>query len=151
MNKVAFDPRMAEETLPVEMEKATLADSNAESHGEKPTATIITVEEWDEQKTLSLSDKQALVLQIGSDWCERCPAMHDALAAMKTDFKFKWVYSDAADTELTDHFEVSKLPAVVMFKEGMDEPWVRQAASVTVVREAVKLMCPGVFVTDADF
>ena len=77
--------------------------------------------------------------------------MHEAIAEMKTDFQFKWLYSDAADTELTELFEISKLPAVVMIKDGMETPWIRQAASVETVRGAVKLMCPGVFVTDADF
>lgn len=147
MDRVASGPEMAEEALQNKMEMAKIADDCAES----PVATLITVEEWNTARDSAVEAKETLLLQLGASWCERCPAMHEAIAEMKADFQFKWVYSDAADTELTEHFEISKLPAVVMINEGMKAPWIRQAASVEVVRGAVKLMCPGVFVTDADF
>lgn len=119
--------------------------------GQTPVATLVTVDEWNTACTDATQAKETLVLQIGSNWCERCPAMHDCLAALKTDFTFKWVYSDAADTELTEHFEISKLPAVIVFKDGMQKPWKAQAVGSTEVVKAVRLLCPGVFVTDADF
>lgn len=142
---------MSDTVLQEGLEKASISDTSPVADGASPVATLITVEEWQEACTNATTDQATLVLQLGSDWCERCPAMHQCIKALKTDFNFKWVYSDAADTELTEHFEISKLPAVVVYKEEMSEPWVRQAVSVVEVQQAVKLMCPGVFALDADF
>lgn len=121
----------------------------SEDPGPEPVSTLVAVDEWQDVCSKA-KDDEILCLQIGSDWCERCPAMHTCIKALKTDFQFTWLYSDAADTELTEHFKISKLPAVVLYrKEG--GPWVKQAANPTEVQQAVRLACSRVFVTDADF
>lgn len=139
-----------EDDTPV-AEPISVPRDDGELPGANPVETLVTVEHWEETVKSADAKKRTLVLQIGAKWCERCPAVYDCISALKTDFEFEWVYSDAADTELTEHFEISKLPAIVMYKTGMAQPFVRQAVSEGLVREAVKLMCPGVFVTDADF
>ena len=115
--------------------------------------TIVTVEDWEATCTRVKATNNVVVLQIGSDWCERCPAMHECIKVLQSHFRFEWFYTDAANTELSEHFEISKLPAVVIFKPGATEDgiWKQQAVAIPVVQQAVKLICPAVFVTDVDF
>ena len=112
--------------------------------------TIITVDEWTEACAKATEDKMPILLQIGAEWCERCPAMHECIAKLKPDFKFAWVYSDAADTELTEHFEFSKLPAVVLMS-GDTEVARYQAVPPEGVEALVKKQCPAVLRLDEDF
>ena len=134
--------------------KLTIEEAPAENppgNTASPGEPITTVEEWTDACTQAENDKETLVLQIGSDWCERCPAMHSCIEQLKANYQFKWIYSDAADTELTEHFRFTKLPAVVIFRTSEDEVWKAQAVSVDTVQKAVRATCPGVLCLDADF
>ena len=111
--------------------------------------TISTLREW-EKLIEEDATESPLVLQVGASWCARCPAVHEAIEALQADSVFTFVYTDASMTELTEHFEVSKLPALIIYKNGMD-PWICQAVSVNAVNEAVKSMTRRRLVTDADF
>ena len=114
----------------------------------EPSKPIVTVDEWEEA---CKDQEETVILQIGSDWCERCPAMHKCIGALKTDYKFTWVYSDASDTELTEHFTFTKLPAVVIASPRHEGAFKAQAVSEHTVQTAVREMCTAVFHLDADF
>lgn len=110
--------------------------------------TISTLKEW--EKLIEDATESPLVLQVTASWCARCPAVHDAIKALQADFQFTSVESDASDTELTEYFEIVKLPALVIYN-GMTDPLVHQAISVNAVNEAVKLHSKRRLITDADF
>lgn len=111
--------------------------------------TISTVEEW--KKHVENATESPLVMQVTASWCQRCPGVHDAIEALKNDHEFTWLVTDASDTELTEHFQVAQLPALVIYKSGMADLWIRQAVSVDAVNEAIKSMTKRLLVTDADF
>ena len=72
------------------------------------------------------------------------------MAELATKYQFDYFYTDAADTELTEHYEVSKLPAFVLYKTPESEPIVLSPASPEQVQGVVKGNCTPVLRLDAD-
>lgn len=55
------------------------------------------------------------------------------------------------DTELTEHYNITKLPAFVFARNGADQPLIMSPALPTEVRAAVEAACRPVLQLDADF
>jgi len=99
------------------------------------------------------AERQPMLLQFGSQACARCPAFESMVAELATKYQFKWYYVDAAhpDTDLPEHFSITKLPAFVLYTHTTDEPVVQTAATPGGVRAAVAEACRPVLVLDAEF
>lgn len=107
-----------------------------------------TVEELDAARAAAT---RPLLLVVKAAWCERCPAFTNEVSTLVTEFQFEYCYTDAADTELTDHFNILKLPAYVLCLGRTDEPHVQSPASPADVRARVEAHCTPVLRLDADF
>ena len=115
--------------------------------------SVVTEEDYEAQKEAAHAKGVPLLLQVGSEKCERCPAFHDAIAALTATHRFAWVYCDAhnPDTELTEKFAITKLPAFVIDTYGSDSEHVVANASPEQLAEAVAAKCTPVLQLDADF
>ena len=116
----------------------------------KPEVTVITEEEFDASKEASSG---MVLLQVGSDACERCPAFGAAVAELKTVYNFKWLYCDAhhVDTDIPEALEITKLPAFAFYNPGPKEQIVVANASPDNVRQVVAKECTPILQLDADF
>lgn len=119
----------------------------------EPELTIVTEEEL---TTAAEARTTSLLLQVGSDACERCPAFHTAVAALKETHQFQWAYCDAhdADTDVPEAFAITRLPAFVLYAPdpaGHQTPIVVANASPEQLQTAVSKTCIPVFTVDADF
>ena len=117
---------------------------------ERPELDVLTEEDYEKAK---VDLPKPLLLQLGSAACERCPAFHDAIAALKETHQFKWVYCDAhhQDADLPEFFSVARLPAFVLYNPGTEQPLVVANASPEQLHDAVSKTCTPVFTLDADF
>ena len=82
-----------------------------------------------------------LLLIMRADWCARCPAFGNEVATLATEYQFEYCYTNADDTELTEHFQVIKLPAFVLSRNSGDDVLVMPAAAPRDVRLAVESCC----------
>lgn len=114
---------------------------------------MLTEEEFDDGVAESVSSGCPLLLQLGSERCERCPAFHAAIAELKGVYNFTWTYCDAhhQDADLPERFGITKLPAFVLHVKGTAEPLVVANASPEQLKAAVTQQCPPILTLDADF
>ena len=124
----------------------------AEDHGSGPISVCEEVY-FEEQKELATQTKTTLLLQFGSPTCERCPAFADAIADLGATYKFTWLYCNAhdPDQDLTEAFEITKLPAFVLYTPGSSQQHVVANASPEHLTAAFKERCTPVLTLDADF
>ena len=111
---------------------------------------VKTVGEMDAARELMDPDRP-LLLVLKAAWCERCPAFGEAVAELATKYQFDYYYTDAADTELVEHYAVTKLPAFVLYKGPEAKPTVSSPATPLQVRGAVEGCCSPVLRLDAEF
>lgn len=111
---------------------------------------VKTVEEW-EAVMASCGLGDTLVLQIGASWCQHCGPVGEAIELEKDRFQFKFGYSDAADSELVEHFACSKLPTLIFYSDSNKECRVVESMRVGAVRAHIEEHCQPKLVLDADF
>lgn len=92
-----------------------------------------------------------LLLVVKAAWCVRCPAFGAAVGDLATKYDFEYCYTDANDTELTEHYDITKLPAFVLYTGPEAEPIVSSPATPLQVQGAVEGCCSPCLVLDADF
>ena len=73
------------------------------------------------------------------------------MADLATQYDFEYCYTDAGDTELSTHYEITKLPAFVLVTHSTAEALVVSSAQPHEVREAVKACCSPLLQLEADF
>ena len=114
---------------------------------------MLTEEDLATKKLEATAACTPLLLQLGSDVCERCPAFHTAIAQLGNEYRFTWYYCDAhhQDTDLPEALEVTKLPAFLLYTPGSTSDYVVANASIKDLTEAVRDGCLPVFTQDADF
>jgi len=98
----------------------------------------------------AMDPNRPLLLVLKAPWCARCPAFGEAVGDLATKFQFDYYYTDASDTELTEHYDVTKLPAFVLYKGPEAEPLVHSPATPEQVVGAVADSCTPVLQLDAD-
>ena len=85
---------------------------------------------------------RVLLLQVGSESCVKCPAFGEAVASLANEYEFGWYYCDAHDddTDIPEAHGITKLPAVVIVRNGMSE--IAEQLDATKLRETVRGLCP---------
>ena len=118
-----------------------------------PVGTVLTEEEYEEAKEVANNTSTVLVVQLGSEACTRCPAFHDAVAALTKQFVFRWVYCDAydADSNLPEHFDIKQLPGLVVYDPQSKEHEVRANADAGTLHDLVAAVARPTLSLDADF
>jgi hypothetical protein len=111
---------------------------------------VKTVEEV-EAARVATARGRPLLLVVKAAWCERCPAFGAAVGDLATKFDFEYCYTDAGDTELTEHHDIARLPAFVLYTAPGVEPLVCAAATPAQVTRSVTAHCAPCLVLDADF
>lgn len=111
--------------------------------------TIRTLEEWEACKEAAAG--AAVLLQMGSPTCVRCPAFGERIDELKAERKFKHVYCNMHDVEpeLHEELQVTRLPAYALVYG--DRTLSCEGATPEQVATAVHGTCPGVLVLDEDF
>lgn len=92
-----------------------------------------------------------LLLIVKAAWCKRCPEFANEVSSLATEYQFEYCYTDASDTELADHYNITQLPAFVFARNRADEPLVKSPALPTEVRAAVEAACRPMLQLDAEF
>jgi thioredoxin-like negative regulator of GroEL len=90
------------------------------------------------------------VLQFGSEACAHCPAATTLLSQLTADYNFTWVYQDCL-SDLALEFQISKLPAIVVWSGNRDNVMVYQGLRGEHVRAVVAQHCARRLVLDAEF
>lgn len=111
--------------------------------------TIVTMEELDRVIEAQLGNRPVL-LQLTAEWCHRCPGFAEAVRALADNFEFEWLVANVANTELTELFDVRKLPAFVLCKRGQ-MPIVKGDATPRDLNDIVQSECKPMLTLDADF
>ena len=112
---------------------------------------ITTVEEWEAAKHAADRSKDTAILQIGAEWCKHCQPVDDAFQTFFKTYKFSFFYSDAADSERTDHFQCRMLPSVIIYLPASKETKMNQSMREEKVEEVLKTYCFPILVMDDDF
>lgn len=114
---------------------------------------ISTVEHWDTWKQTVDKDgsKKTILLQLGAEWCQHCEPVGFEIAKKLSDYQFHSLYTDASDSELFEHFNCTKLPAVVFYRPGDDKDTVIQSVRVNTVTDHIRDHCDPKLVLDTDF
>jgi hypothetical protein len=118
-----------------------------------PVGTVLTDEEYEEGKEVADSTKVTLLVQLGSDACVRCPAFQKEISKLTATYNFRWLYCDAhdADSNRPEHFNITQLPAVVVYDPSSKEHEVVANADAATLRAVVVSRCRPAFTTNADF
>ena len=111
---------------------------------------VRTVEEVEAARAATARGRP-LLLVVKAAWCERCPAFGAAVGELATRYDFEYCYADANDTDLTEHYDITQLPAFVLYTAPDAAPVVRGAATPAQVTESVEGHCAPCLVLDADF
>ena len=90
------------------------------------------------------------VLQFGSEACAHCPAATTLLSQLTADYNFSWVYQDYLSV-LAEEFQISRLPAIVVWSGDHSDVAVYQGLRGEQVREVVEKHCARRLVLDAEF
>ena len=112
---------------------------------------IESCEEFDACVESAKGTQVPLLVQFGSEVCPRCPQFGEAIAAHRADFKFEWRYVNAHDSELPEHFGITKLPAYVLVVPGEAGRIVVANATEEQLHIDVRAHCPAVLKLDEDF
>lgn len=110
--------------------------------------TIRTLEEWEFCKEAL---DPAVLLQMGSPTCVKCPEFTRRIDALKSGWKFNHVYVNVHDVEqdLYEELGVTQLPAYIIVSS--EKTVTGEGASPDQIAQAVQSTCPAVLVLDADF
>jgi len=110
--------------------------------------TIRTLDEWEACKE-TMGD--ALLLQMGSPQCVRCPAFTKCIDALKAEWKFRHVYANMHDVEedLYDELSVTQLPAYVLVTGN--STLAKEGATPEQISQAVQTACAAVLNLEEDF
>lgn len=115
----------------------------------EPAACVTTL---DEVETHLMSSKHgALLVQLGSEFCARCPGFTEAVKEIAPHFHFDWVYADAAVAELREAYGITRLPAFLLCTKGVDMPFVAQNATPADLSQAIQAHCRPMLALDDDF
>jgi len=90
------------------------------------------------------------VLQFGSEACAHCPAATTLLSQLTADYNFSWVYQDCL-SELAEEFQISRLPALVVWSGDHTDVAIYQGLRGEQVHEVVQKHCARRLVLDAEF
>ena len=112
---------------------------------------ISTVEEWEAALLACKSDNVPIVLQVGAEWCEHCGPVKNAIASLQEKYDFKHIHTDAADSELVDHFKCTKLPTLVFFNHTMETPSMVQSVRTSTVESHIQKYTKPKLVLNDDF
>ena len=84
-----------------------------------------------------------MIVRFGSDRCQRCPAVAACMQRLEQDFDFEHVYVDASESEATEHFLITKLPALVGVEKEESEhaSEIVQPATEETATRLVKQFC----------
>lgn len=104
-----------------------------------------------EAATAAMRPGRPLLLVVKATWCERCPAFAARVAELALDYEFDYYYTDAADTELTEHHSIAKLPAFVLHTGPKVEAAVHSPASPDDVSKEIRAHCAPRLQLDAEF
>lgn len=115
--------------------------------------SISTIEDWSKWKeNVSKTDnKKTILLQLGAEWCQHCEPVGFEIAKSLAEYKFHSLHTDANDSELFEHFECKKLPAIVFYKPGDDKEIMVESIRVSTVSTHVREHCEPKLVLDTDF
>lgn len=115
--------------------------------------SISTLEEWTNMCTASDSNYKTIILQLGSEWCRNCPPVHGRILELKSKYNFQFVYSDTQDSELVEHYEISRLPTVIVYNPKLEEnkTIVLQAAIPDQVQSTIQTNSIPILHLDEDF
>lgn len=115
--------------------------------------TVNTVAEYERWSATAHASGLVSVLQVGSKSCVRCPQFEEAIRGLNKEYQFRWGYSDAhnEDTDIPEHFAITKLPAFVLQTANADDPVVVANSSIDQLTDAVKGACTPVLELDVDF
>ena len=100
---------------------------------------VRTVEQLESARALMRAG-QPLLLVFKAAWCQHCPAFGNAVGALATRYQFDYYYTDAADTELTEHYNILKLPAYVLYTAPDAEAHVQSSATPSQVQQMVEAL-----------
>lgn len=82
-----------------------------------------------------------ILLQVGSEACVKCPAFTEAVESLVDEYEFEWRYCDAhEDGDIPETHGITKLPAVVIVRNGMSE--IAEGLDAAKLREMVRGLCP---------
>lgn len=109
------------------------------------------VDDWEAQKLKHNENKGTLVLQIGAPWCKHCAPVKTQFESFDDKYTFTFLYSDASDSELTDHFECSKLPAVIVYTPTDQQTFMTESVRIDMVEYILKRYCSPKLVLTEDF
>jgi thiol-disulfide isomerase/thioredoxin len=114
---------------------------------------ISTVEDWTKWKQTVDNDdnKKTILLQLGAEWCQHCHPVGFEIAKKVSDYQFHSLYTDARDSELFEHFQCTKLPALVFYKPGDDKDTMIESVRVNTVAGYIRDHCDPKLVLDTDF
>ena len=113
--------------------------------------SISTVEEWNNLTRTADETKRVLVLQVGAHWCRHCQPVEEAFQSLGEKYTFDFVYTDASDSELTDHFLCKRLPTIVIYIPGNNEAKVIESVRCDNVDIIAKEYFHPKLVLDEDF
>jgi thioredoxin-like negative regulator of GroEL len=86
------------------------------------------------------TSRTPVLLQVGSEACVKCPAFTEAFEALHGEYEFAWRYCDAhADGDIPEAHGISKLPAVVIVRDGASE--IAEGIDAARLREMVRGLC----------
>lgn len=95
---------------------------SATEHSLTGITTVSSVEGWQALLEKSNVSKEAVVLQIGSEWCKNCPPALQRIRSLNSKYKFEFVYADSNESDLAEHFQISRLPTVVVYNPNSTSP-----------------------------
>lgn len=104
----------------------------------------------DAEQAVLESHPHPVLIQVTADWCALCVGFNEAIEAIHPHYDFVWLIADAADTELTAAYNITKLPAFLLLKKGQ-LPIVRAAASQHDLNSVIKEECQPRLKLDEDF
>lgn len=117
--------------------------------------TLGHVNTLEELSALNSDNKHPVLVQFGSASCPRCPDFGRAIEALCPLWYFDWYYCDAhgQDTDLVEHYGITKLPAFVLTGEvaGSSVTLTVANAKIHHVERAIREHCKPALKTDADF
>ena len=117
----------------------------------KPEAEVTSLEEWTRESCSPQGPPVPVLLQCGSNECVRCPAFSAAIAALSSEYEFRWVYVNTheAEEDLLEKLQVARLPAYVLVTSN--NATMQQSATPEQVQEAIRSACRPVLNLDEDF
>lgn len=77
--------------------------------------------------------------------------MEEVIHGLAKDYEFSFFYSDASDSELSDHFECTRLPTIVIYKPDTKDSKITQSVRTSTAPDLIKQNCRQKLILDEDF